>query len=258
MMTIREMLVTDLTRMGGTRVCVAGYVGNSWEALTCVRPVVPFYGIEEAFLFKGAAPIIRPFAVVKLKFGEREASSPPHTEDWLIDRTYREFCRMLDEDGRRRFLARTATPAISELFGCPILDGAYVMQGTGVQSLGTVRAAALESVRFARREEGEDSRYEYRMQFSDEAGGAHNLPVTDLAFRRFCAQQCVEWDIDCAEWSNRLTHTLAQADDLFLRIGLARQWSKHPDRCYLQVTGVYSFPDYLGSRCFADFPPAPR
>jgi hypothetical protein len=26
-----------------------------------------------------------------------------------------------------------------------------------------------------------------------------------------------------------------------------------PDRCYLQVNGVYSDPDYLGGRCFADF-----
>jgi hypothetical protein len=46
---------------------------------------------------------------------------------------------------------------------------------------------------------------------------------------------------------------------VYLRIGLARHW--HPDheqpknRCYLQITGVYTFPDYLGGRCFADFPP---
>ena len=39
----------------------------------------------------------------------------------------------------------------------------------------------------------------------------------------------------------------------FLRIGLARHWGKFPDRCYLQITGIYSFPDYLDGRTFADF-----
>lgn len=28
---------------------------------------------------------------------------------------------------------------------------------------------------------------------------------------------------------------------IYLRIGLARGWVKHPDRCYLQITGVYGF-----------------
>jgi len=36
---------------------------------------------------------------------------------------------------------------------------------------------------------------------------------------------------------------------------LARGWERYPDRCYVQITGVYSFPDYLSGRCFADFAP---
>jgi hypothetical protein len=55
-----------------------------------------------------------------------------------------------------------------------------------------------------------------------------------------------------SEAAKRLTAAL-QSAQVFLRIGLARGWEKFPDRCYLQVTGVYSFPDYLGGRCFADF-----
>jgi len=49
-----------------------------------------------------------------------------------------------------------------------------------------------------------------------------------------------------------------QATRVYLRIGLARHWKRFPDRCFLQITGVYSFPDYLGGRCHADFPsPSP-
>lgn len=44
-----------------------------------------------------------------------------------------------------------------------------------------------------------------------------------------------------------LTHLL-QAREVFLHIGLARGWKEHPDRCYLQITGIYTFPDYLEGR----------
>jgi hypothetical protein len=52
-----------------------------------------------------------------------------------------------------------------------------------------------------------------------------------------------------------VTQVLSQRSAVFLRIGLSRGWDRHPDRCYLQVTGVYSFPDYLQGRCFADLAP---
>ncbi|MBC7263779.1 MAG: hypothetical protein H5T64_05395 [Chloroflexi bacterium] len=42
---------------------------------------------------------------------------------------------------------------------------------------------------------------------------------------------------------------------VFLRIGLARGWEKFPNRCYLQITGVHTFPDYLEGRSFTDFTP---
>ena len=43
-----------------------------------------------------------------------------------------------------------------------------------------------------------------------------------------------------------------QKSEIILRIGLARNWQKYPDRCYLQVTGIYSFPDYLSGRIWSD------
>ena len=40
--------------------------------------------------------------------------------------------------------------------------------------------------------------------------------------------------------------------------GQKRKVRLNPDRCHLQITGVYSFPDYLDGKCFADFSPKPR
>ena len=35
--------------------------------------------------------------------------------------------------------------------------------------------------------------------------------------------------------------TALQRQTVYLRIGLARGWDRHPDRCYLQITVVYGF-----------------
>jgi len=35
-----------------------------------------------------------------------------------------------------------------------------------------------------------------------------------------------------------------RSSKVYLRIGLARGWKEFPDRCYLQITGIYTFPDY--------------
>ena len=42
---------------------------------------------------------------------------------------------------------------------------------------------------------------------------------------------------------------------VYLRLGLARGWHKYPDRCYIQITGVYTFPDYLEGHTFAAYAP---
>lgn len=45
------------------------------------------------------------------------------------------------------------------------------------------------------------------------------------------------------------------AEQVYLRVGLARGWGGEAERrCHLQINGVYTFPDYLGGRCCADFP----
>jgi hypothetical protein len=50
----------------------------------------------------------------------------------------------------------------------------------------------------------------------------------------------------------------ARKEDMLVEINAGfgmRVWngkSKYPDRCYLQVTGIYSFPDHLSGRIWAD------
>jgi hypothetical protein len=93
-----------------------------------------------------------------------------------------------------------------------------------------------------------------RVVFEDRAGGRYRLAVTDLAWR-CCADYLQRTEkLPVVALAARLQAAL-ESKEVFLRIGLARGWSRHPDRCYLQVTGIHTFPDYLAGRTFADFAP---
>jgi hypothetical protein len=93
----------------------------------------------------------------------------------------------------------------------------------------------------------------YRLQFEDEAGERFQLPVTDLAFRMYLDALVARDGLSPPAAARHVGQRLKTADDVFLRLGLTRPWEEHPDRCQLQINGVYTFPDYLDGRCFADF-----
>lgn len=146
------------------------------------------------------------------------------------------------------------------IFGAPIRHeaGAYILAGEGTRSLGTIRVAQMDEVQFNPLENG---RRNYRLVFVDGENQRYRLPVTDLAFRTHLDYLHDQYGMPYAAIAQSLTRTLQQIP-VILRIGLARGWERFPDRCYLQITGVYSSPDYLSGRCFADFAPpsvtAPR
>lgn len=93
------------------------------------------------------------------------------------------------------------------------------------------------------------------MDFRDETGEAYSrFPVNDLAFRRL-AQQLHNDGISLDNVAERLLKLVTRSDRLFLRIGLARPTAvgEYDEACWAQVTGVYTFPDYLNGRIWADF-----
>lgn len=243
----QPIAITDLTRMREPNVCIAGYA-KDW---TCLRPVVPFRGIPEWFLRKDDRLIIRPFAVIEFDF-LRAAPEAPHTEDWEIDRFHRRLVTaQLSDEKKLRLLERTASDSVAEIFGAEIHDdlGFYVRAGEGERSLGTIRPAEITNLLY---EPTVGGKWDYRIVFEDQAAQTYRLAVTDLAYRHYLDYGRVQVNYPLEELIPRLTHILNQRTT-FLRIGLARLWDKFPDRCYLQVTGIYTFPDYLGGRTFVDF-----
>ncbi|MFB0545720.1 MAG: hypothetical protein ACETWB_02310, partial [Anaerolineae bacterium] len=147
------------------------------------------------------------------------------------------------------FLERIKDASVHAIFGATVHYNKYLEEGEGCRSLGTVKAKRILSIQYAEKESG---KYKYRIEFTDMTDQQFDLPVTDLAFRASC-----DFLRDRKNLSPAFIQTKAQqflsSSEVYLRIGLARPFSQMQNRCYLQITGVYSFPDYLKGKNYSDF-----
>jgi len=241
-----SLVITDVTRMQEGRVCIAGYDKNG----KCVRPVLPPSGIYERTLYSQGRPIVFPFAVVEYDL-LHSTPQPPHTEDCQYDPTSVRFVERLDEKRKQEILTRTLFQSVKAIFEVPVYSdyGYYIMEGQGPRSLGTIRPRQVIRAIY----EQSFEKWDYRIVFVDGEATTYRLKVTDLAWQYYCEYQR-QSGRDPKEIASDLT-TALESSQIYLRIGLARRWEKFPDRCFIQMTGVYTFPDYLTGRTFADFAP---
>ena len=100
----------------------------------------------------------------------------------------------------------------------------------------------------------ERSKWDYRIGFDDESGERYWLPITDLALRYLLNYWRVADGVNPSEAAGRLHRILTDGRAVFLRVGLTRPFGEL-FRCFVQVTGVHTAPDYLDGKCHADFAP---
>jgi hypothetical protein len=240
-----QVTITDLTRMQYGNVCIAGYTPER----RCIRPLFAKGGISEAWLFQPGGVAIRPFAVIDFRI-EQHIPDPPHSEDHTIDPVYR-VVRHLSPGERHTLLADICDPAVAAIFGAELHEESrwYIMAHQGHRSLGTVRAT-IEDVIY----QPHPDRWEYSLIFADATGARYCLGVVDLALRASFDCLRERFGVEPDEVARRFLAAIHDRQaEVFLRIGLSRGWAKHPDRCYLQITGIHTCPDYLRGKCFADF-----
>lgn len=240
---ITKLVITDLTRMHRGKVCIAGYDASH----QCVRPTLPPPGIDERILYQQDQAIVYPFALVELDLLEPE-HKPPHTEDVRFDPGSIHHIRTVMN--RQVVLEWSLFKSVAALFEQPVHSdfGFYVMDCQGPRSLGTVRPRKIVKAIY---EPGDEETWDYRLHFIDGAGDLYRLKITDLTWQYYCQSRRGP-ETQPQDIAGELTEKL-QRSKVYLRIGLARGWKKFPDRCYLQITGVYTFPDYLEGRIFCDF-----
>jgi hypothetical protein len=244
---IEELMITDLTRMYGGHVCVAGYAHN-WQ---CVRLASP--RLHELDVVADGKPIAFPAAVVECDLHEN-LPDPPHTEDFSFDPYSLRLVRRLDGPAWQAALDRLLFDSVSGIFEQPIIDdqGRYVADGVGPRSIGTIRPRGISKATYSA---GVDGTWSYRLGFYDHAGKFYQLKITDLTWNAYCdSLRAPEREPKDIAFS--LTQML-KSRRVYLRIGLSRKWAKFPGRCYLQINGIYTFPDYLQGMTFAGLRPFP-
>jgi hypothetical protein len=239
------LAITDLTRMQEGRVCIAGYDQHG----KCIRPVLPPPGIMEQSLFDNDRLIVYPFSMVEYDLINPRIK-PPHTEDYSYDPSTVRHVKSLGETDQREILDNSLSNNVEEIFEQSILTGPgyYVLDGQGPRSLGTVCPNRIIRVIY---EQEPYKKFRYRLGFTDKKNITYWLTITDLSWRYYCDFQ-LRKGLPIQQVGPSLTG-LCQSNEIYLRIGLARSWAKFPERCYLQVTGIYTFPDYLEGKLFSDF-----
>jgi len=250
-MTLTTLTITDLTRMGGTRVCIAGIN----ETGQTIRPELDHASIHEDWLFIDGIPRLVPFARIQFDLLEPFPDAP-HTEDWIVRQDYKQPIGSISNHNRQEFLQRYAFDTVDEIFETEIAHesgfGYFIPYGEGVRSLGTIlpnRCYDFVHIQY------ENGSIDYRLGFRDQCGKNYRLKITDLALRNYVDHLRIQQRLSFEQISAQLSETISSRHT-YLRIGLARPTDpRHPGFCHLQINGVYTFPDYLNGRCFADFRP---
>lgn len=240
-----KLVITDLTRMQRGMVCIAGYS----EAGQCIRPILLPPGISERSLVIENKPIIYPFAQIELEL-LTPTPKPPHNEDVHFNPWSVRFVGEVRE--RESILQQSLFKSVGAVFEQPIHDdfGFYVMDCQGPRSLGTVIPTTVVRVKY---EKDKSGAWDYRLWFYDRVDTFYRLKITDLTWQYYCSSLRGP-EVDQAKIAANLTQ-IVKSRKVYLRLGLARGWKEFPNRCYLQITGIYTFPDYLEGKTFLDFKP---
>jgi len=245
-----RLLITDVTRMKGDGVCVASLD----EQGRSVRPI-PAAGTNHrrAQLLLPDGEVVKPGALVEADFTPSPLQVAPHLEDMV----YRPPLRMLGLADRAEFTQRVKASCaltLRSLYDAEVHDApkAHLLEGTGARSLGTVRPSLLLSFGLEERKGTLRPRLRFATREDD---GFWDLPIVDLALWGWINQVAATRSLASAQAA--IDAILMRGGETYLRIGLARGFS-NPDwgekRCYLQVIGIHTAYDYLGGRCWADFP----
>ena len=216
----RQMLVTEVTRMGDGMVCVAGIDVASGAMIRPLQPDGRNWP-EDKWVDTGR---MRVGNMLSLALAAPAVSDKPHgTEDVRVAR----IAGLGAATAAALFDAcvETADDDLTDIIGDYLIDDKYVEERADCRSLGCL-IVDTDSVSVSKPFE------KIRVSFNDADGVRHHLSVTELAFDG-------QDDNALAALRNRM----AGHDRVALRIGLARAWRGRngeydPRRCYLQLNGV--------------------
>ena len=218
-----KLLVTEVTRMTGGLVCVAGI---DLQTGALIRPLQPTgqNWEEDKWVAKG---YFQPGKVVGLDSAEMPLRTYPHTNEDFFVKSVKGLGAVTPHE---LFSAcnETADADISSVLNHNLQENKYVVEGAHCRSLLCIVQQA-STIRLS-------DRYDKIQLSFNSDNGWYNLPVTDL--------QAKESGSAAAGVQNLQDRLDAADSHVAIRLGLARGWDGKPHndydpkRCYLQVNGI--------------------
>jgi len=240
------VIITDISRITASTVNVSGITSDG----TWLHLIMPPEGIQERWLYDGATPVIQPFVRVKLDLLS-PAAQPPFIENWIISPVVKEVVTPLPFDERHDFIQNVLDPNLAAIFGTEIANqNGYFVRSDGCQkSMGMIRVANLIWAAY----NNHYGSWNYRLCFHDDAGHYYSLPLADFSFLSYVKHLLIDEKYNYDSIGHFLTQKFRQCE-IFLKIGLGQpDASTDPGFLPLEITGIYTFPDYLDSRRNAGF-----
>jgi len=231
----KVIFITGLTRMYKGFVCISGI---DTETGKFVRPIIHYperLGIKKEFLFNNQKLIIKPLVKVELDFLQAEPKSDFHTEDWQINPTVKpKLISIPSEDEKKKILENHLDKSV---------DNALHDQS---RSLIIVKPQQVPLVNLSIRED----RLRTHLTFRDLSGGLQpHMPVTDANWLAITRWLWMKHKGNKKRTEDNLRFFL-RSKNIYLRIGVTREFQGQKWR---QISGVFSFPDWLLGRSFLDY-----
>jgi len=137
---ITELVVTDITKMHADRICIAT-INKNGES---IRPLYKIKAFSKNWCFHDGHTI-QQFSKIRLNLLYNRPE-PPHTEDWIVDDSYKEVIGVIANRSRKSILERILDPGVRSIFGAEIHEDGqsrYLITGQGNRSLGTIKVKEI-------------------------------------------------------------------------------------------------------------------
>lgn len=238
----KTIVITDVTQMPkGNEVCVVGITEES----RCIRPTCEGGFLKQYLFDTEQRVIVRHGAKVEFDLFPVD-TLPPHIEDMRFDPTLITGKGLCSASEWESALRTNSFEAVEDIYEDFLQDRKWVMPGAQTRSIATLSGSRIVDVELT------PGGIKPRITFVDRSGCEFTRPSSDLTLWDRCRSLVRSRGHSLTKVETELVSLLQNADRLYLRLGLARSWERD-NKCWLQVTGVYTFPDYLDGKCFDDF-----
>jgi hypothetical protein len=231
-----KIIITDLTRFDNQDiVCIAGINPETKE---CIRPM-PY--LKKTFCQELN---ILPGAIIEGDF-KPQACTTPHTED--KNHANLKFIAPCSSDEFKSILKNTSFNSVEEGFSTNLSsDQKYIPYDSPPKK--SIITLSLHPSELNIVEDGYKPG-KLRVIFTDQSGKSFRyLSITDLGFFEYAKRHAAENKI------NQLNSFIHSQEELYIRLGLSRrhQTNDGRDGFWLQINGIYTFPQYNKKiRCYS-------